>query len=232
MAEDPDRPSTPVIRVTDLGATPTDQVIPLAGNSSDPHPPVAQAAAAKPESSTARRSSGAGTKGASLKARPTRRRRKSKHIAFTVSTTDDEDEGSETPVERDGRRRSSGVATPIYHGGSRASSIRSSGNGNGNGNGHPEWSPHKGNGGSEMPGSRTTSGESTKENTQKVSSARRLLDKVLSNPHLAWIKPKLNMTGLKPVIRTSLSVRRDLFGLADDSCGSASCSLSSTPSVW
>lgn len=110
-----------------------------------------------------------------------------------------------------------GLATPVGEGRRRSSpSILNNANGHGQGSprkdsneGYPPAGDGYRGGGRGGGAAETKETKGTKENTKKASAAMRMLDKALANPHIAWIKPKLNFNALKPVFRTSLSVRSD-----------------------
>ncbi len=208
MDDDPDKdrpktPTTPVIKATDLGQSPPPQSThddhlqpnpvqsdppslssqtPLSPLSSPGATPTATSALARARSATqsAPALTQVGSTAAdSAPARPARRRRRSKHIQFTVSTDSEEEE-----------RRSSSV---------RGSRPHISGN-------------HENGIDGPLPKQLLGQADEEKEKSdgkgdKPKSKARQLFDKVLANPHIAWVKPKLNKNDAKPVVRTALSVR-------------------------
>lgn len=69
---------------------------------------------------------------------------------------------------------------------------------------HPQEkaTPARPNGVNEKP-----EGKTEESKTKPPTKAEQILNNVLKNPHIAWIKPRLNFKSLKPVIRMALSVR-------------------------
>lgn len=140
-------------------------------------------------------------------ARPKRRRKKSRHIAFTLATdsdAEDEDDRRGSEVTNSTRRPSEqeeesrrGSATEANE---KGSSPRE--------NGHAT---------TEKP-----EGKTEESKTKPQTWAQKLLQKFLQNPYISWIKPKLTFASLKPVIRMAISVSLSL-DVADGRCGLGIC---------
>ncbi|BEI80174.1 hypothetical protein CcaverHIS002_0107030 [Cutaneotrichosporon cavernicola] len=196
------RPQTPVIKVTDLDQSPRttqdqdrpptnpphpDHITPTPNASTPSSPsrlsdPAPGGPALGPTHSEAKNvpvvNHVSGSTSGPTAVQRSRRRRRSKHIQFTIASESDTE---------DQRRSSSIRGLPTGN--------RSNGNGS------------NGEGMSKQP---LSSYEDQKEEVngkeKPKSKARQLFDKFLANPHIAWIKPKLNKNDMRPVVRCALSL--------------------------